>query len=275
MNPAVSYCCQIMLVKLKPFQSKYVLPRQVDVWLPPDYGLNPEKKYPVIYMQDGQFSFLSVRALVGWGLDDVLLQLIKENKIPEVIIVAVWHTANRWLEYAPNRPVETFFDEAEQLGLKDSGFYPDGDNYLNFLIHELKPFIDSEYAVLKDCKNTFLLGSSMGAVISAYGICEYPDVFGGAGCISTHWPIYKGIMVDYLEKYLPVPGKNKFYFDMGSENIDSSYGRFQSSVDVFMGNKGFRDNVDWMSRRYDGDHSALAWSKRVHIPLTFLLNSAS
>lgn len=262
-----------MLEKIDPFYSEYVLPRKVDVWLPPGYGSGCQKRYPVIYMQDGQFVFLSVLALVGWGLQDVLPGLISDQKIPEVIIVAVWNTQNRWLEYAPNRPVEQLFDGGERQSLKQSGFSPDGDNYLKFLVRELKPFIDSHYPVLQNRENTFLMGSSMGAVISAYGVCEYPDIFGGAACLSTHWPIYKGIMVDYLEKHLPEPGGHKFYFDLGSESIDSSYGRFQDSVDRIMEQKGYVQGVGCLSERYPGDdHSALAWSKRVDVPLSFLLN---
>lgn len=261
-----------MLETVESFHSKYVPPRNIDIWLPPSYGLDSQKRYPVIYMQDGQFVFLSIRALVGWGLEEVLLRLIRDKQIPEVIIVAVWNTKARWLEYAPERPVELFFDESEQNALRKSGFYPGGDNYLKFLVRELKPFIDSKYSVLQDSENTFLMGSSMGAVISAYGVCEYPEIFGGAGCLSTHWPIYKGIMVDYLEKFLPFSGNNKFYFDLGSESIDSGYGKFQDSVDGVMNKKGYNDGHNWLSRSYSGDHSALAWSKRVHIPLAFLLN---
>ncbi len=172
-----------MLENLGLFRSEYVLSRNVDVWLPPGYGLDNQKRYPVIYMQDGQFVFMSTRALVGWGLEETILDLISRKKIREVIIVAVWSSKNRWLEYAPERPVKKYFDEYEQSSLRKSGFYPDGDNYLKFLVHELKPFIDSKYLVLKDRNNTFLMGSSMGAVISAYGVCEYPEIFGGAGCI--------------------------------------------------------------------------------------------
>ena len=62
------------------------------------------------------------------------------------------------------------------------------DNYLKFLVKELKPFIDSSFSTLKDQQNTFIAGSSMGGLISMYAICEYPLVFGGAACLSTHWP---------------------------------------------------------------------------------------
>ena len=67
-------------------------------------------------------------------------------------------------------------------------FKPVSDNYLKFLVTELKPFIDKKYSVYKDMNHTFIAGSSMGGLISMYAICEYPRVFGGAACMSTHWP---------------------------------------------------------------------------------------
>ena len=62
------------------------------------------------------------------------------------------------------------------------------DAYLKFLVTELKPFIDSTFSVATDRSNTFIAGSSMGGLISMYAVCEYPAVFGGAACLSTHWP---------------------------------------------------------------------------------------
>ena len=110
------------------------------------------------------------------------------------------------------------------------------DNYLKFIVKELKPFVDKNFSVSSDKANTFIAGSSMGGLISLYAICEYPDVFEGAACLSTHWPgvfnadhnpIPKAFM-DYLKKHLPDPKTHKIYFDYGDQTLDAMYGPFQN-----------------------------------------------
>ena len=262
----------LMLDYLGIFPSEYVKPRTVDVWLPPGYQKNGTSRYPVIYMHDGQFVFWPINRFAGWGMRETMTDLIRCGKIPEVIVVGIWNTENRWLEYAPCKPVEMFFNEETKKNLIASGYYPDGDNYLKFIVNELKPFIDANYPVFPDCENTFLMGSSMGAIISLYGVCEYPDIFKGSGCLSTHWPLYNGVMIDYMEEYLPIGHNKKFYFDLGSESIDQEYTLFQEKADLVMRGQGYQENIDWITGKFDGDHSAASWGKRVHIPLEFLLN---
>ncbi len=94
------------------------------------------------------------------------------------------------------------------------------------MVNELKPFIDSNFATLGDQSNTFVAGSSMGGLISLYAVCEYPDVFGGAACLSTHWPgVFNSehnpipaAFIRYLESHLPSPVNHKLYFDYGTAN---------------------------------------------------------
>lgn len=122
------------------------------------------------------------------------------------------------------------------------------------------------------------MGSSMGGLISLYAICEYPDVFGAAACLSTHWP---GIFTmennpipeafyRYLENNLPDPRKNKIYFDFGTATLDAMYPPLQAEVDKIMIKKGFSSG-SWQTLKFEGeDHSEKAWKKRLPIPLTFL-----
>jgi predicted alpha/beta superfamily hydrolase len=141
------------------------------------------------------------------------------------------------------------------------------------VVEELKQFIDSTYRTLTDRKNTFIMGSSMGGLISAYAMCEYPDVFGGAGCISTHWLAGDGIVIDYLKKHLPDPHSHKFYFDYGNETLDASYEPYQQKVDAVMKNAGYKEGKNWLTRKFVGaEHSERAWSKRVDVPLQFFLH---
>ncbi|WP_293871513.1 alpha/beta hydrolase-fold protein [Flavobacterium sp.] len=154
--------------------------------------------------------------------------------------------------------------------------------YLKFLTSELKPFIDKAFSTKNDVANTFIAGSSMGGLISMYAICEYPLVFGGAACISTHWPgtfssdknPIPNAFIKYLKKNLPNPKTHKIYFDYGDKTLDSLYPTLQKGVDKIMKEKGFT-NKNWITKFFPGkDHSEASWHERFHIPLEFLLGSS-
>jgi predicted alpha/beta superfamily hydrolase len=149
---------------------------------------------------------------------------------------------------------------------------PLSDPYLKFIVRELKPFIDEHFRTLPDRENTLIMGSSMGGLISIYAVCEYPDHFGGAGCISTHWPAAGGIVVDYLAQALPEAGEHRLYFDYGTATVDALYERYQEEVDQILIAKGYTQGEDWLTLKFEGaEHGERAWRERVHIPLEFLL----
>ena len=158
------------------FTSKYVDPRNVDVWLPPSYEENKSKRFPVIYMHDGQNLFDPKLSFIGvdWGIDETMTRLIRERKVREAIVVGVWNTPKRVLEYLPQKALvnSTTLKDIPALRLNQIV----SDNYLKFLVTELKPFIDSTYRTRADRKDTFIMGSSAGALISIYAITEYPNV---------------------------------------------------------------------------------------------------
>jgi predicted alpha/beta superfamily hydrolase len=111
----------------------------------------------------------------------------------------------------------------------------------------------------------------MGGLISLAALCTYPEVFGGAGCLSTHWIAADGIMVDYLPQMLPQPGAQRIYFDHGTVDLDAQYPPYQARVDAIMRAAGYTQGEDWITRTFDGaDHSERAWRERAHIPLSFL-----
>jgi pimeloyl-ACP methyl ester carboxylesterase len=165
-----------------------------------------------------------------------------------------------------------------------SDFTVKSDNYLRFLVTELKPFIDATYATLPDRANTFVAGSSMGGLISMYAICEYPKVFGGAACISTHWPGIVNInnnpipnaFLRYLQKHLPDPATHRIYFDCGDATLDSLYPPLQKKVDQVMKKKRF-SSKNWMTSYLTGGvaHSEKDWNFRLHQPLVFMLGVAN
>ena len=112
----------------------------------------------------------------------------------------------------------------------------------------------------------------MGGLISCYAISEYPKVFGGAGCISTHFPAGEGVVIDYFKENLPSPKNHKIYFDYGTEALDAQYEPYQKKMDLVMKKRGWTRGKNWITRKFQGaDHSERAWRKRIHIPLEFLL----
>lgn len=256
------------------FGSKFVEARNVEVWLPPDYETNKNKKYPVLYMHDGQNLFdpeLSY-SKIDWGIDETMTRLISEGKIRPAIVVGVWNTLKRAAEYMPQKAV-TFSNTKDLKGMPiitENQII--SDNYLKFLVEELKPFIDANYRTRRERENTFVMGSSMGGLISAYAVSEYPNVFGGAGCVSTHWLAGDGAVIEYLKKNLPDPRTHKIYFDFGTATLDAGYEPYQLKMDVVMREKGYKENKNWLTRKFEGaDHSERAWKERVDIPLTFLI----
>jgi len=200
-----------------------------------------------------------------------MTRLIAENKVRKAIVVGIWNTAKRFQEYLPQRPFEWFGETA--LHAREEGQYhnrPESDGYLRFLIDELKPFIDRSYRTLPGRANTFILGSSMGGLVSLYALCEHPEVFGGAGCLSTHWPAVDGIMIEYLKEKLPEPGAHKVYFDYGTETLDTPYEGYQRQVNAVMRAIGYVEGRDWITRKFAGaEHSERSWRERIHIPLIF------
>lgn len=259
------------------FASRFVEPRNVDVWLPPGYSPNRPDRFPVLYMHDGQNLFEPHLSYIGvdWEMDEAMTHLIGEGKIREAILVGVWNTPRRVREYMPFKAASQFAprDQAAQF-LNEIGGELLSDEYLKFMVTELKPFIDTCYTTLPGPQDTFIMGSSMGGLISLYAICEYPHVFGGAGCISTHWPIGAGCMLDYMKQGLPSPQDHRIYFDHGTTTLDAEYAPFQQRADRVMEEAGYTREQNWITRIFEGaEHSERAWRERVHVPLQFLLQA--
>lgn len=273
--------------RLPDFPSRFVPARNVDVWLPPGYSSG--EKYNVLYMHDGQMLFdaASTWNKQEWGVDETMTQLIKEDAINKTIVVGIWNSGeNRHAEYFPQQPYEQLSEEMKAAYEKENEKKKDlfsntvySDAYLKFIVEELKPFIDKTYNTNSNRESTFIGGSSMGGLISWYAVAEYPDIFGGAAALSTHWPgnfatannPIPAEFLSYLDKKLPAPGKHKFYFDYGTETLDAIYEPYQLQVDSLMKAKGYSAK-NWKTLKFEGaDHSENSWKERLRIPLQFLL----
>ena len=239
-------------------------------------------------MHDGQMLFDSTETWnkQEWGVDETMTQLLTEKKIKKTIVVGIWNTEFRHSEYFPQKP----FDNLEKpfrdslVSNSESAIFKKevcSDDYLKFIVQELKPHIDKRYATFPDNKNTFIAGSSMGGLISIYALCEYPEVFYGAGCLSTHWlgtfdtiqnPIPK-IFAEYLDDNLPNPQNHRIYFDYGTETLDAYYEPHQLVVDSIMQVHNYK-RKNWISLKFEGyDHTEKSWNTRLHTPLEFLLRT--
>ena len=274
------------LITIDSFTSAYVDDHTVVVWLPGNY--NPAKKYGVVYMHDGQMLFDSTQSWNGqeWQVDENVSKLLREKSIMDVIVVGIYNNGlHRNAEYFPEAILEFIPNDLRKRiiheWLTDK---PQGDNYLRFVTSELKPFIDANYSTFPDQQHTFIMGASMGGLISLYALIKYPDIFRGAGCLSTHWPLLNPVseeeellsvvppyFIDYIKQLLPDPRSHLIYFDHGTETLDALYRPFQEKVDAVMKTKGYT-KASWMSRVFEGeDHSEKAWAKRLEVPFRFLL----
>ncbi|TAJ13675.1 alpha/beta hydrolase [Marinilabiliaceae bacterium JC017] len=270
------------VIRHENFASDFVDARNVDVWLPAGYS--QDKKYAVLYMHDGQMLFDASTTWnkQEWGVDEIITQLMADGKIKDCIVVGIWNNDNkRHAEYFPQRAWNYISKskqekilKAENISIQPEMFEKGllADNYLRFIVRELKPFIDAHYNTLPDKKNTFIMGSSMGGLISCYAICEYPGIFGGAACMSTHWPTINGSVLKYVKNNLPTPESHKIYFDHGTATLDSLYQPYQQKVDAMMLKRGYKPGQNFVSKIFEGEaHTEDAWKKRLHIPLEFLL----
>jgi len=197
--------------------------RTIRIYLPPSYDSAPQRRYPVLYLHDGQnvFSSAGPGVAFGWGnweLDLTADRLVAENKMREIIMVAIDNSPMRYQEYrGPARD----WSEAERRNSRRRIIDP-GDNtryeaYRRFLIDELKPRLDGEFRTLTNAANTGVLGSSMGGICSLALAWDRPDVFGLAASISGAYQVENRWFLDGVLK--PYRGKRKsfrVYLDSGT-----------------------------------------------------------
>ncbi|MBR5639644.1 MAG: alpha/beta hydrolase [Muribaculaceae bacterium] len=263
------------------FKSQFVEARNVTVWLPDGYVVG--EPCDVLYMHDGQMLFDATTTWnkQEWKVDEVMGRLITEDKVRRCIVVGVDNTKNRLNDYFPTKCYEYVPEELRKD--VDVSVYK-GDEYLRFLVEEVKPFIDNRYKPLTTREHTFVMGSSMGGLISMYALCEYPQVFGGAVCMSTHLSMNffnpkfnseawaKGFR-DYVKAKLPAANTRLIYMDRGDVELDGTYGTYQYSMDKMLQGLGW-DSDHFESLIFEGhQHMEIYWAQRLNYPLMFILSA--
>lgn len=254
----------------------------VDVWTPEKYDATKKGGYPTIYMHDGQNLFDNTVTFnhQSWEMDSVTDNLIRRDLIEAPVIVGIHsRPKTRIGDLMPEKALQMIENLPDSLDFYGTPIIVKGDDYASFVVNNLKPLMESKYNLSSSPEETIVMGSSMGGLISAYIISEYPEVFGGAGCLSTHWigdperqwPL-TDVILRYLDQHLPSPANHKLYFDHGTQGIDAYYGDAEAQVLELVKSKGYVEGKSLMSYFADGDdHQERYWMNRVWRPLTFLL----
>lgn len=269
---------QGLIEKIYDFPSNHVDSRPIYVWLPPNF--DPKKNHDLLIMHDGQNLFDGTKTWNGqeWELDEWAAKLISENKVNSFIIVGIHNSGkNRWNDYFP----ENSYDFVSDIKYLDKNKPPLNANlYLKYIVNEVIPYTRSKYLKSSNDFKIIIGGSSMGGLISMYAAFEYPEIFDGAICMSTHWPGAYVIddnplpdaIFDYMSKNIPISKNKRFYFDYGDKGLDKHYPQYSKTLDSIFTQNGY-SNQNYRNMYFKNEsHNEEAWSKRVNIPLKFIFN---
>lgn len=271
----------------------------VDVWLPASYSDNAAEPFPVIYAHDGDSLFDPEFAPGGveWQVDLSCNTLAYNKDFRQPVVVGICNRGNmdiRASDYFPEKALDYIAPQDRSETYIYSTCYNkfNGDEEAAFVALELKPLIDSLYNVSRESQYTFAMGSSMGALASLYLMCEYPDIFGGAICLSTHWigslgldssfnmkddSVCANALLEYMRLHLPSPATHRLYLDQGSIGWDAMYLKYEDVARQIARDHGYNEqNATLMTHNASGaDHNSWFWRQRLHIPLRFMLTTGN
>ncbi|MBE1287853.1 MAG: esterase [Alteromonadaceae bacterium] len=271
------------------FQSDFVASRRVSVWLPKQYQSLTARgqRFAVLYMHDGQMLFdASVTwNQQEWGVDETAQTLINEQQVTPFIVVGIDNGGEqlRYVEYMPQKPFEalpkTIQNQIYTRQEHDNKIQSDA--YLRFIVEELKPFIDTQYATITTPENTFVAGASMGGLISWYAVAEYPDVFGGCLCLSTHFPggyeledfTVFNAFADYMAKHLPMKGEHRLWFAYGDQTLDQYYPPYHEALQKHFTQWDADPETVTIQFFAGDDHSESSWQKQLPLGLMHILSN--
>lgn len=178
--------------------------RTIWVWLPQSYWAEPTRRFPVLYMHDGQNLFDVARSAFGaeWDVDGTATRMIAAGEVPPFVVVGMENTADRFGEYTPTRC---------------GGIGGRGKEYARFVVNEVKPFVDNMYRTWPGVSSTFVAGSSLGGLISLYLLREYSGVFAGCAALSPSlwWSAEKFLAEAQADASWAA--RKKVWLDMGTE----------------------------------------------------------
>ncbi len=241
--------------------------RNLLVWLPPDYATTT-RRYPVLYLHDGQNLFDQFTSYSGeWRVDETMLQLSYEG-YPAIIVGVPNMGSQRINEYSP-------FHDPHFGGGR-------GEQYVAFIAKTLKPMIDQEFRTLPQRQHTGIVGSSMGGLISLYGFFHQADVFGCVASLSPSLWFARKAIFRYVTEASYQPGS--VYLDVGGREgpsgAEAVRGAGQPNLTLrttremqrLLRSKGYRPDTDLLYiEAPEATHSEAAWAERLPGALRFLL----
>ena len=214
--------------------------KKIWMYLPKNYATST-KKFPVIYMHDAQNLFDKKTSYVGeWEVDETL-----DSLNAQVIVVGIEHGNDKRLD-----ELTPFKNEKYGGG--------NADSYLEFIVKTLKPHIDSTYRTRKEVKNTAIIGSSLGGLVSFYAVLKYPKVFGKAGVFSPSFWFTKDIY-DMMEKAPKT--KAKFYFLCGDNESEDMVNDLNKMTRLLDENRCYCLKLSKKVIVKDGQHNEKLWKE--------------
>ncbi len=243
------------------FKSKYLKhynPRKIWIYLPPDYYTS-ERRYPVLYMHDGQNIFDEVESFAGeWKVDEALENLFATKGQFGVIVVAIENAR------------EFRIDEYSPYVNKEYNRGGEGELYIKFIKEELKPYIDSAYRTIPE--KTGIMGSSLGGLISIYASLKYPETFKYAASLSgAFW--FNPEIIEFIIKSKSNP--KKIYVDYGLRESDDPKKYVLQNLEVVntLKRKGYKKRNLLVIEDPEGVHHESAWSRRFPEAVLFLFSN--
>lgn len=271
------------------FASSYVEARDVTVFVPDE--CQGTTRCAVVYMLDGQNLYTpSQHSGADWGVADAVPKLIKDGRIPPTIVVGIDNVTERTREYMPERVYRLLpKDYQARVRAFEDGKEPNSDNFLKFVVTELKPFVDGRYPTLTGPEHTAIMGSSMGGHIALYAHGEYPSVFGASASLSMPWLMASWAKDDavikadvavlrtawsmWLKTSKLKPGRNRIYTDQGTLELDGVFTPYEAAITPIFPGAGWTEGKDFKAEIFeDTRHSETDWRQRLDIPLVFMFN---
>lgn len=232
--------------------------RDVVVYLPPGYPA-PGKRYPVVYMHDGQNLFDDLTSFAGaWHVDEAMEHASRKGL--EALVVGIYNMGEeRCDEYSP-------FVDAKSGGGR-------GDLYLDFIVETLKPIIDADFATNPTREATGIAGSSMGGLISIYALFRSSKTFGYAGAMSPAFWFADRAIYDFVEAAPHV--SVRIYIDVGTREGNAVLDDVRRMCELLR-RKGYRNGQDLLCVvEPGGHHREAAWARRLPTEIRFFLRHLS
>ena len=252
--------------------------QRLTIWLPPGYD-GSDHRYPVLYMHDGHnlFELKNSNFNKIWAADKAMLAAVASGTVEPHIIIGIWAPGpDRYRQYLPRSAYDAAPASVRAQMDAMAGGAVVSDRYLAWITGPLKSWVDASFRTRPGRDDTAIVGSSMGGLMSCYAFLEAPQVFGQAGCVSSHWPAVdpravagedsgvKALWDAWFAARLGAPDGRRVWLDHGTATLDQFYAPYQQVVDARFAGAGWVKGRDWESKVYEGaEHEENAWAARL------------